>query len=514
MDRITPTRSQPRRFVYTRVVSTSRLCQVDAFNCRHLKVCREFISSQLEFSSLHTAMIRVAGLVLLLLSYILVALGGPITTTRSLQRRDFPEALQKLETSAEGFLYLGKGLAQEAILLGAALTDLEDGKIKPVTSLEEAMASLSSMPNASDHDPLEIATELLKRGLAPANILDIINGLTDTQINSQYNNNPKEPDTSIYPKKQPDDAPYDVKEDRLRSAIYIPSNFTYGANGKLPVLLVPGTADPAGTTYYFSYEKLLADTDFADPVWVNIPSESLGDIQVSSEYVAYAMNYISGISNNTKIGVLSWSQGSIDVQWALKYWPSTRDVVDDFMAISGDFHGTLFEYLCLYPNQLCTPSIRQQGYNSNLIRALRSEDGDSAYVPTTSVYTGVDEVVQPQSDPNASASLKDVRKVGVTNNQIQLACPGKPAGSFYTHAAMLVNPIAYALFVDALTHDGPGQLSRIDLDSVCNQLVPPRLDLDDLLGTEAMAVLYGTVDTLSYDNKGDDSREPPLKDYV
>lgn len=59
------------------------------------------------------------------------------------------------------------------------------------------------------------------------------------------------------------------------------------------------------------------------------------------------------------------------------------------------------------------------------------------------------------ADPNPSAFL------GVTNTQIQLACPGKPVGSFYLHEAMLVRPVAYALFVDALTHDGPGGLHEI-----------------------------------------------------
>jgi hypothetical protein len=53
---------------------------------------------------------------------------------------------------------------------------------------------------------------------------------------------------------------------------------------------------------------------------------------------------------------------------------------------------------------------------------------------------------------------------------------------------MLINPIAYALFVDSLTHDGPGIPSRIGFDTVCNQLVPPGLGLEEFLGTEAIAL--------------------------
>jgi hypothetical protein len=100
----------------------------------------------------------------------------------------------------------------------------------------------------------------------------------------------------------------------------------------------------------------------------------------------------------------------------------------------------------------------------------------------------------------------------MTNTQIQLACPEKPAGSFYLHETMLVNPITYALFVDALTHDGPRNLSRIGLDTVCNQLVPPGLDLEDLLGTEAMALVLGVTDLLSYGYIG--NTEPPAKPYA
>ncbi|KAJ5714973.1 uncharacterized protein N7483_012154 [Penicillium malachiteum] len=354
--------------------------------------------------------------------------------------------------------------------------------------------------------------------ITPNKILDILNGLTNTQINTIYNVN-SDPVIPIYPKKKSTDTSYTLSEDELRSAIHIPLEFQH-CKGKQPILLVPGTADPAGSTFYFSYAKLLSNTSFADPVWVNIPNTSLSDTQLSSEYVAYAINYISDtcISSPTKndatsIGMLSFSQGGINVQWALKYWPSTRDTVSDFMAISADFHGSKLEGICSGLNDTCTPAIRQQGYESDFIHALRKDGGDSAYVSTTSVYSGVDEVVQPQSGENASAALNDVRDVGVSNTQVQIACPGKRAGGFYTHESMLVNPVAYALFVDALTHDGPGNLSRIDLKTVCDQVVPPGLGKEDLFGTEAMAIGYGLVDTLSYDDKGD-GKEPSLMDYV
>ncbi|KAJ5308585.1 hypothetical protein N7508_003964 [Penicillium antarcticum] len=136
------------------------------------------------------------------------------------------------------------------------------------------------------------------------------------------------------------------------------------------------------------------------------------------------------------------------------------------MTISADFHGTLAELPCIVPSSLCTPALKQQRYETKFIQTLRADDGDSTYVPTNGVYSGVDDVVQPENGPNVSAILHDARNVGVTNAQIQLACPGEPAGGFYLHETTLVNPIAYALFVDALTHDGSGDLSRIDLNTL------------------------------------------------
>ncbi|KAF5867172.1 hypothetical protein ETB97_004093 [Aspergillus alliaceus] len=156
----------------------------------------------------------------------------------------------------------------------------------------------------------------------------------------------------------------------------------------------------------------------------------------------------------------------LTTQWVLKYWLSTRGVASDFIPISSDFHGTLLEGNCIDPSQMCTPAIKQQGYESNFVHALRANNGDSAYVATTSMYSGVDLIVQPQTDPDASAALYDVRKVGVTNVKARIFCPGKLAGSFYFHKTMLASPVACALVVDALKHDGPGSLKRIGPQSV------------------------------------------------
>jgi hypothetical protein len=433
--------------------------------------------------------------------FLSTAFSSPVLYKRDVQ--DAPELFTKLLETATGFAYAGRGLKQQLSQLADRISEITTGKATPIQTVQEGFLALSAIPTSAT--VLQRAISIVSAGLVPPNILDILNGIKNNSTNSHSNNN-TEPPVNIYP-KSPTDAPYDILESDLLSSIFIPQSFTCT---KISILLIPGTADPAGSTFYFSYGKLF-ETNSTSPVWVNIPGNSLSDIQDNAEYVAYAINYISALCSRP-IGVLSWSQGSLDVQWALKYWPSTRTSVSDFMAVSPDFHGTLLQTLCMLDEPLCTPSIQQQGYESAFIHALREEDGDSAYVPTTNVYSGVDFVVQPQSGDNASGALKDVRGVGASNTQIQVACAGRPAGGFYSHSAMLVNPLTYALFVDALSYEGPGRMERVTM-GVCKDSLAPGLRVSDFLGTEAVADVLGPIDVLLYRGQGG-GQEPKLKDYV
>lgn len=240
--------------------------------------------------------------------------------------------------------------------------------------------------------------DIVSQGLGSGDIIEAIQGFSK-KINSPNNVNTKEPDKSIYPLAGSDDAPYSIPKETLRAAMYIPREFEYGNGSKSPVILVPGMFSNGGLVYASNYAKLLKETDFADVLWLNVPGSLLDDAQTNAEYVAYAINYISGISNDKNVSVISWSQGGLDTQWALKYWPSTRSKVSNFIPISPDFKGTKMVYaLCpSFPAIPCPPSVLQQEYNSTYIKTLRDGGGDSAYVPTTSIYSGFDEIVEPQS---------------------------------------------------------------------------------------------------------------------
>ncbi|KAH7369783.1 lipase [Rhexocercosporidium sp. MPI-PUGE-AT-0058] len=317
-----------------------------------------------------------------------------------------------------------------------------------------------------------------------------------TGINSHTNKHPN-PSTTIYPYRRAGDAPYEIKEADLRSVIYIPKEFKYGADGKTPVILVPGTGSYGGEAYAPNFAKLLKKSSFGDPVWLNIPGRMNDASHRNAEHVAYAISYISAVCGRS-VAIVAWSQGNLATQWALKYWPSTRLVVNNFIALSADFHGTI-QASALMPFNvgLGNPGVWSQKRHSNFLRTLHDDNGDSAYVPTTSIYSATDEIVQPQFGTGASAYLKDVRNVGVTNCELQQVAVLKPAGAVYSHETVMSNPIAWALAEDAIRHGGPGRLDRIDLNRLSWKIVADGLTVADGAATEAL-VLSAGASILSY----------------
>lgn len=270
------------------------------------------------------------------------------------------------------------------------------------TAIPDATSAIAGIFSADPTDLVDTAIQLIQNGLGPDGLENIYDTFSDAS-NSENNVNPDLRQESIYPQAAKDNPIYEQAESRLRGAISIPSSFTYGQIN--PVILVPGTGLKGGISFETNLVKLLSNSSYGDPVWLNIPGNLLGDAQESAEYVAYAIHYISSLCGNNNVSVIAWSQGNLDTQWAFKYWPSARKLVTDFISVSADFHGTvLANVLCpSFPKLPCPPSVIQQRYTSNFIRTLRSDGGDSAYVPTTSIYSSTDEIVEPQHGSSASA---------------------------------------------------------------------------------------------------------------
>ena len=113
---------------------------------------------------------------------------------------------------------------------------------------------------------------------------------------------------------------------------------------------------------------------------------------------------------------------------------------------------------------------------------------------------------------SASAYLNDARKVGVTNNQVQLVCPkGSPGAGFFTHESMLSHPLTFALIEDALKHNGVGRPNRLNLAQVCSHSLTPGLSVADFLATEATIPL-AALQILLFSPKT--LTEPPIRAYA
>jgi hypothetical protein len=182
----------------------------------------------------------------------------------------------QLESVIAGLERDGEIAAQGATVLVSVLEAIIPSPAP--ASIPDAISSVASVYAAHPTDFVASAFDLVLNGLTPSDIVQVVLGFSPIENSDDGNINLIPANPPVYPKKSPEDAPYSVSENTLRSAIYIPLGFTYG---KIPpVLLIPGTGVTAGENFAPNFGKLFAGSDYADPVYVNIPGSQLADIQV------------------------------------------------------------------------------------------------------------------------------------------------------------------------------------------------------------------------------------------
>lgn len=202
---------------------------------------------------------------------------------------------------------LGADSTNAAAIISAFVGAIE-GTIPTTTpsTYPEATSILSSAVGEATNI-IDSAPALIANGFDPNDIESIVEGYSPAD-NSLDNDNPRTPSRTIYPKASAADAPYSVPESSLRASMLFPPSFTYGE--KPAVILFPGTGVPGGPTWALTYGRILQNASVADPMWVNIPTASLDDAQVTAEYAAYAMDYVAGITNRN-VSIIAFSQGSL-----------------------------------------------------------------------------------------------------------------------------------------------------------------------------------------------------------
>lgn len=184
------------------------------------------------------------------------------------------------------------------------------------------------------------------------------------------------------------DAPFTVASQTLAAALTCPRGNPTAA--KPPVLLVHGTATTGAQSWEKGFVPALALNDYT-PCYVTLPSRAMDDMQISSEYVAYNLHYLSALSGGLKPAIISHSQGGPVSQWALQFWPSTRSVARAFIPLAPDFDGVdlaISDLSAICDLIDCQPSLWQQSEGSNYYKALHSGDF-RALVPTTSIWSKV-----------------------------------------------------------------------------------------------------------------------------
>jgi hypothetical protein len=192
------------------------------------------------------------------------------------------------------------------------------------------------------------------------------------------------------------------------------------------------------------------------------------------------------------------------MRWALRFWPDTRAHVADVIGIAGSNHGTTAGTSSSCASG-CPPAAWQQLAEANFIKALNSRQETFDGIDYTEIYTHYDQVVTPNADSNGSSSVHGPGRI--TNVAVQDICPDDSPDHLLVGTT---DPTAWALFLDALTHDGPADPARID-PSVCGQTFMPGVDSNTFIADAGTAAAHLNTAQQTYPRT---MAEPPLACYV
>lgn len=247
------------------------------------------------------------------------------------------------------------------------------------------------------------------------------------------------------------------------------------------VVLVHGTGTTGPQEYAWSYALRLAEERLPHCL-VTYPERGFGDMQVSAEYVAVAVHEAAALSPSGRVDLVGHSQGATMPRWTVKYWPSVRALVDDFVLHAGPNHGTTAADEPLAPALVGTP-LAPLGARPPVLWQLRTDSAFNRYlnhgdetpgeIDYTSIYAYTDELVQPSgTNGPATAALEVDDLAKVVNLNVQDVCPGR----LVEHLSIgTTDRFVMELTVAALRSPGPADLAAVDTElcSLPDQYVVP-----------------------------------------
>ena len=291
----------------------------------------------------------------------------------------------------------------------------------------------------------------------------------------------------------------------------------------LLVLLVHGTTVTGTEEYTTFYTPQLVERGF-DVCIVTYPDRGLGDMQVSAEYVVHALRTMREESGR-QVAMIGYSQGGLMPRWAIKFWPSARDALTDFVMIAGPNHGTTIALPAALSESLLdllqldglpvgdAPAVTYQfARSSNFVAALNADDETPGDIDYTSLYTLYDELVRPVVPTPTVALDYEQGNAQVANILLQDVCPGHFSEHFLIGTA---DSLAFALALDAISNPGPANIERAGGASELCGLLP--VDLAEIAMPSNAVGLLEIVASTSQDPMLDPhltAGEPPLKDYA
>ena len=281
------------------------------------------------------------------------------------------------------------------------------------------------------------------------------------------------------------------------------------------VLLVHGTFTAGFEQYDWTWRPIL-EAEGHDVCTVTYPDRGFGDMQRSAEYVVHALRRMHAESGR-RVAVIGHSQGVLVPRWAIRWWPSARAAVDDFIMLAGPNQGTgaaaIGDLLGIIPGPTTPEVFFQFASDSAFIAALNSGDETPGDIDYTAVYTRYDELVQPVTPVPTAAIAFGAGNPRVTNVLIQDVCPGR----LVDHVTIgLLDGMSFALARDAMQHPGPADVARAGGADLCAALpLVPRLEiapLPALLGGLVTTVLQEPGNGLPALNLA--AGEPALRGYA
>ena len=216
------------------------------------------------------------------------------------------------------------------------------------------------------------------------------------------------------------------------------------------VLLVPGTGSDGSYLFPRGFQVELSASGVPS-CYLDIPGHTLGDMQVSVQYVVFALRQMADRVPH-HVAVYGFSQGGVLARMALTFWPNTRHLVSDVVSASAPQHGSTSTPIDC-PTFGCPAALWQRLPTSALLAVLNLGDETPGGSPDwTTLRTLNDTTATPADGPNPTSALE-----GASNLVIQDICPGRQV----RHVEMAFDAVAYAALRDAMLHRGPAEVSRL-----------------------------------------------------